>query len=247
MTESETPAPSPDMGLLARAIGVITSPTATFQAIVQQPRPVIILLLIALVTGVSAAIPQFTERGRQAALQMQVEQMERFTGQPLSDEMYQRMEAQSHSPIGGIGAVVGTLIFMPIIALFFTALYWAVFNAVLGGTAAFKQVLGVVTHSMVVLALGALATLPVQLMSTKWTTTGPFNLAALAPMLAPESFLSRVLSGLNVFTIWQIAILGIGLGVLYKKKPGGITVTLMVLYVVIVVGVVSIFSSFMGR
>jgi Yip1 domain len=246
MTETEAPA-APEMGLFARAIGVITAPTTTFQTVVQAPRPALMLLLVALVVGLSAAAPQFTEKGRQATLQMQVDQMEKFTGQPVSDQMYTQLEARSHSALGGISALIGTLVVMPIVALFFTAIYWAIFNAVLGGTATFKQVLGIVTHSMVVPALGALITAPVQLMAAKMTMTGPFNLGALVPMLDPSSLAAKVLSFVNVFTLWQIVVLGIGLGVLYKKKPGPITITLFALYLGAVIAIVSLFSSFMGR
>lgn len=246
MTET-TSAPTPPMGLFARAIGVLTSPGATFKSVIESPRPFGILLLVALVIGLASTAPQFTETGRQATLDMQVQTIERMTGQSVSDEMYQQIESRSRSPFALVWSVVGTLVGMPIVALFFTALYWAIFNAVLGGTASFKQVLGIVTHSMVIMAIGTAAAMLVQTMTGKMTMTGPFHLGALVPMLAQDSFLARFLSGMNLFTLWQIVVIAIGLGVLYRKKAGSIAVTLFVLYGVLVAAFVTVFSRFTNR
>src|SRR5688500_2511542 len=89
------PSPVPAKGLIARAIGIILSPKATFEEVVRAPRPFGILFLCSLVIGISQGAPQFTERGRQAALDMQVQQVERMTGRTVTDEMYQQMEGRS--------------------------------------------------------------------------------------------------------------------------------------------------------
>ena len=50
--------------------------------------------------ALATSLPQFTERGRQAALDAQVQQIEKFTGQPMSDEQYARM--QTFMKYGGL-------------------------------------------------------------------------------------------------------------------------------------------------
>ena len=69
----------PSLGLLARAIGMITSPRATFENVVGDPtagrHPV---PRVRSSSASPAPLPQFTEPGRQAALDMQVKQIERF-------------------------------------------------------------------------------------------------------------------------------------------------------------------------
>ena len=57
MTDVAAAQPQPSPGLFARAIGVITSPKATFEQIVKNPKPVAILFLVALVIAISAALP----------------------------------------------------------------------------------------------------------------------------------------------------------------------------------------------
>jgi hypothetical protein len=243
MTEGAPP-PVPAKSLFARAIGVILSPKATFEAVVAHPKPIGILFVTALVIGLSTGLPQFTERGQQAAVDAQVQAIEQFTKQPVSDEAYQQM--RSRASLGAYWAIIGTLISMPVVSLIFTAIYWVVFNAILGGTATFKQVLTVVTHSQVIGALGALLAAPVQYAQGATTMAGPFNLAVLVPMLDEGSFLVKVLGATSLFTIWGLIVSAIGFGVLYRRKTRNIAITLIVIYFAIVAGVLAVVASFTG-
>ena len=231
---------APDQGTLARAIGIIVSPGKTFQAVVRDPRPVVILLLVAFVTALAAGLPQFTAAGRQATLDMQVQQIERFTGNPVSPEMYAQMEARAG--LGGYWAIAGTFVFLPVATLFFTALYWFIFNAILGGAATFKQVLGVNTHAQVIPALGAAVAAPIMYMQNSFTATGPFTLAAFANAASAGGFLTNFLGGIGVFPIWGLIVTAIGLGILYRRSATGIAIFLIAVYLVIVAGVAAIFS-----
>lgn len=239
MTESTMPAP-PDEGVLARAIGVITSPRRTFEAIVQNPRPVAILFLVALVIALATSLPQFTERGRQAALDMQVQQVEKFTGQPVSDEQYARM--QTGMKYGAYFTPVAIFVFTPIGALVFAGIYFVIFNAILGGTATFKQVLAIVTHSMVISALGVALGAPVMYIKGTMSSMGPFSLAALVPMLEEKSFLVQFLGFIDPFRVWGTIVTAIGLGVLYKRKSGNIAIALLIVYALIAGGVAAFTS-----
>lgn len=245
MTDA-APSPPPSIGLLARAVGVITSPAATFADVVRDPRPAAILLVVAAVIAIAATVPQMTEKGRQAVLNTQVQTMERLMG-PLDDDVYAQLEAQSHSSTRHVYSIVGTFIWLPLVAMFFTALLWGLFNVLMGGGATFKQVLGIVTHSMVIMALGAVVAAPIQMMQTTFSLTGPFNLGALVPMLDPESFIARFLSFTNAITIWQTIALAIGLGVLYKRKSTGIAIGLLVAYGLLVAVGVAVYSAIVGR
>jgi hypothetical protein len=212
---------------------------------VRSPKAVGILFLCAVVIGISQGAPQFTERGRQAALDMQVQQIERMTGQTVNDQMYQRMEQQSR--FGAYFSVIGTLVFLPVWSLIMTGVLWAIFNAMLGGTATFKQVLAVVAHSSVPGALGAAIGAPIQLMQGTMSMGGPFNLGALMPMLDENSFLARFLGATSVFTIWGIFVLAIGLAVLYRRKTRSIAIGLFAAYVVVAGSLIAIFGRFAGR
>jgi len=225
----------PPQGLIARAVGMITSPTETFRAVVRAPRPAGILFLVCLALAIATAGPQFTARGRQAALDMQIRQMERFSGQPVSPEMYAQLERQSQS-FGPYSAVIGIFIMVPIASLVFAALYWVAFNALLGGVGTFKQVLAVVTHSQVITALGALASAPIQYAQDMISPGGPFNLGALAPMLDPNGFAAAFLGMLTVFQLWSVIVTAIGLAVLYKRPVRNIAIALLAFHLIVMAG-----------
>lgn len=236
--------PTP-LGLFARALGVITAPTQTFKRIVSVPRPVGILFLVCLVMGAAVAGPQFTEAGRRAALDMQVQQIERFTGQPASPEMYTQLEAGAGR--AGYTTFISMFVFLPFFVVVMTAISWAIFNIVLGGNASFKEVLTVTSHAQVIGALGAVIGLPVQLMQGTFEQAGPFNFGALVPMLDATHPLRLFLSALSVFAIWQVIVNGLGLGVLYKRRPGLFIAVLLVILLGFTAFITVGLSLLMGR
>jgi hypothetical protein len=241
MTEPIAAASAPEQSLFARAVGILTSPRRTFEGVVAHPRPVGILFLVALVVALATGLPQLTDRGRQAVLDMQVQQFEKFTGQPVTDAMYASLEQRSH--YSAYITMVGSFVGMPILMLIISTIYWAVFNIALGGTAAYKQVLAIATHSSVIRGLGLALGAPIQYLKGTMTSTGPFNLGTLVPMLDEKSFVSQFLSFIDPFGIWGILVVSIGLGVLYKRKTAGIAITLFTLYGLIACG----YAAYMSR
>ena len=240
MTAS-TPPPAPaEMGLFARAVGVLTAPRDTMERIVAVPRPVGILFLVALVVALAAATPMFTTAGQQAALDNIVQARE-ASGRPMSPDEMAGMER--FVPYFGYFTILQIFVGLPIISLIIAALCWVAFNTIMGGTASFKQVLAVVTHSQVIGAVGAVIGAPIQMMQSKFTAGGPFNLGALAPMLDETSALARLLGATSVFTIWGLIVTGIGLAVLYRRKPGNVAIGLVVAYLLIAFALISAFGG----
>jgi hypothetical protein len=240
-TTATTAAPS---GLFGRAVGMVFSPTETFPSVVSAPRSVGILFLVCLVMGLATGAPQLTEAGKRAALEMQVEQIERFTGQPVPPEQYGQMEQRAS--FGAYITMASMFVFIPFMTVLFAALYWAFFNIVLGGNAGFGQVLAVTAHSQVITALGTALGAPIQMMQGSLSQAGPFNLGALAPMLDPDSGMALFLGSTTFFGLWQAVVCGIGLGILYRRAPAGIIIGLLTIYL----GVTALFtvglSSVMG-
>lgn len=244
MTEAP-PTPVPPMGLLARAIGIITAPKATYENVVAAPRPFGILFIAALLIGIGSNVPQWTEEARKQTLEMQVRGMERF-GMTVTPEAYSRLETQSRSPVARAAGVIWVFVLFPILALLLTAVLWALFNAILGGTASFKQVLAVSTHSYIITALGSIAAMPVLLYRFKMSMGGPFSLGALVPMLDDSSPVKRFLDGVNIFSLWGWVVLAIGLGVLYRRKSRGIAIGLLIVALLLTFAMTSFFGAFFG-
>ena len=243
MSDSVAAAPS-GKGVLSRAIGIVVSPGATYKDVLREPRPAGILFFCCLVIAMVTALPLLTERGRQTSLDTQVQTIERFTGQPVTPEMYAQMEQQAGYAV--YSTFAGVFIAMPVISMIIAGVMWAIFNAILGGTGSFKSVLTVVTHSQVIGALGAALSAPIQYLQGIQNMAGPFNFGVLVPMLDPNGFLAMFLGSISVFVLWQLAICAIGLAVLYSRSAGRVTAGLITTYLVIAAGITGIVSSFMG-
>ena len=225
MTEAPPAAAAPN--LFARLVGVVFSPKATMERLVASPRVLGALLVGGMIVGLSTGLPQLTESGKQAAIDAQVQQTERFTGRQVSEEQLSLMERTM--PYRAWGTIIATPFFTAIGCLLFAGLYFVIFNVVLGGTAEFKQVMAVISHSLFITALGVAAGAPIQYLQGTANPMGPFTLGALLPMLDETSFLARMLGFINVFGLWGTLVTAIGLGVLYRRKTSSIAVWLYAL------------------
>jgi hypothetical protein len=229
------------MGLLARFVGVITAPRATFQRVVANPRWFGMLVLTTVIVIVCTAGPMFTQSGRTAALDQQVRQTEAF-GITVNEEMYAQMERNMRfAPYTTAGAI---LVFTPVMLLIVTGILFAIFNAAMGGEATFKQLLSVVVHAGVISALGQLFTAPLNLL--RGEAGSATNLGVLLPVIDEGSFLGRLLGMIDLFIVWWVIVLAIGLAVLYRRRTQPIAISLFAVYAVIALAIAAAMSSFGG-
>jgi hypothetical protein len=226
---------SRSMSLPARMEGVIFSPRAAYAAVAARPR--VLGALAVVITVIVAATFLFlsTDVGQQASLDDNVRRMEAF-GRTVSDAQYAQMERMA--PYSRYFAAAFQLISMPILALIVAGLAYAVFNAALGGDAAFKQVYAIVVHSGAIMVVQALFGLP--LAYARESLSGTTNLGVFVPFLDENSFAARALGSLDLFLIWWMVSLAIGLGVLYRRRTGPIATTLLVIYAAIGVVIAAI-------
>jgi hypothetical protein len=240
-TLAPTAAASPK-GLFARFLGIITSPKETFQSVVAHPKWFGMLALTTILVIAGTVLPMTTEEGRQAALDQQIDQIEAWTGQPVGDEQYDRMEkGMAWAPYT---TSVAILVFAPVMALIVSGILFAVFNAAMGGEASFKQVFSVIVHAGVVSSLSAVFTGPLNYF--RGAMGSATNLGVLLPMLDDKSFAGRILSMIDLFIIWWVIALAIGLAVLYRRRTQPIALTLFGVYAAIVLCAAAIMSSFGG-
>jgi hypothetical protein len=229
------PAPK---GLVARVIGIITSPGDTFRSVVAHPKWLGMLVLTTLTIAVLATAPFMTEAGKEAALEQQVRQTEAMRGQPVTDQQYEAM--RSFSAVMPYFTAGSVLIMGPVMSLIFSGILFAIFNAMMGGNATFKQIFAVVVHAGVISMLGQVFAAPVNYM--RGTTGSVANLGVMLPMIEETSFAGRLLGMVDVFIIWWVIVLAIGLAVLYRRKTPSIAMILFSIYAVIALGVAAVMS-----
>jgi hypothetical protein len=241
-TSAQTGVNPAPQGLISRFIGVITSPGDTFRSVIAHPKSFGMLVLVTIGIAAGAAAPMFTEAGKEAAINQQVSQTEAFTGQPVSDEQYENMrKMSSFMPYMTAGGVV---VFVPLMCLITAGILYAIFNAAMGGNATFKQVFAIVAHASVISVLSAVFA---GLVNTARGSSGSAtSLGVLLPMLDEKSFVGRLMGMLDLFMIWYLIVLAIGLAILYKRKTQPVAMTLFGVYFVIVVLVAAVMSGMGG-
>jgi hypothetical protein len=241
MTDLAASIPAPaeaSKGLLARVIGVFVSPRATYAHVAARPRWFGALALSTVVVAGGFFIFLSTEVGRQAVLDQQEQFLESF-GVKMSDAQQAQME--SRVDYARYTTAAGQLIGIPLVAVIIAGIMLGVFNALLGGDATFKQVFAIVAHSTLITALQQVFALPLDYV--RETMSSPTSLGVFAPFLEENSFLARLLGAIDLFQIWGIVSLAIGLGVLYKRRTAPITTTMFIVYFVIVAAVAAIRSA----
>lgn len=231
-----TPAPA---SLLSRFVGIITAPRATFERVVAHPRWFGMLALTCLVLALLVGGFLFTQTGQDAWLDAATSSP--WTGE-VSDQQYESM--QRMAGFAGYLAVGQMLIFIPLFYVLVAGILYAVFNAAMGGNATFKQVYSVVVHTGPIGVLAQLVTVPLNY--ARGVMSSATNLSVLLPMVDETSFLGRLMGMIDIFIIWQLIVLAIGLAVLYKRRTQGIAAGLFVVYAVIAVGLAAVLSSFGG-
>jgi hypothetical protein len=216
------------LSLPARVIGVLFSPRATYADVSARPRWLgTFLVIVALTSAIGTAFLS-TDIGRNAVVDQQISQAEAY-GRRLTQDQIDRVEQMSQyykylTPVlQTVGLTIG--------ALLISGLAFVVFNAALGSDARFKQTFAVVVHSGVVLVVQSMFSTP--LAYARETLSGATNLGVFAPFLDDNSFAAHALGAVDLFIVWWIISLAIGLGVLYQKRTGPIATTLIVIYVAI--------------
>jgi hypothetical protein len=68
------------------------------------------------------------------------------------------------------------------------------------------------------------------------------NLGVFVPMLEETSFVTVLLTTIDLILVWWLITLATGLAVLYKRRTGGIATSLILVYVVIAL-VIATFTS----
>jgi len=240
-TLSSQPASPAARGLATRVFGVLTSPRATYADVAAHPRWLGVLIVVLATTIASSSWLLSTEVGQRAVIDQQLQTLEGF-GRTVSDAQYQQMERMA--PYSVYVAAAGQIIFLPLVTLTIAGIAIAIFNGALGADASFRQVFAVVSFSSVVTGLRALFSTPLNY--ARESLSSPTTLAAVLPFFEDNTFAARLLGAIDLFLIWWIVSLAIGLGVLYKRRTAPIATAFLLVYGAIAVTIAAVRSAFAG-
>lgn len=240
-TRSSQPASPPARGLAARVIGVLTSPRATYADVAVHPRWLGVLVVVLIATIVPTAWLLSTDVGQRAVIDQWLQTLEAF-GRTVSDAQYEQMDRMA--PYSVYVAAVSQIVFLPVVALVVAGIVIAIFNGALAANATFEQVFAVVAFSSVVTGLRALFSTPLNY--ARESLSSPTNLAAVLPVFENNTFGDRLLGSIDLFLIWWVVNLAIGLGVLYKRRTAPIATAMFIVYGAIALTIATVRSVLAG-
>jgi hypothetical protein len=231
MAEATVAAPvveSKGPGLFARLLGVIFSPKETYAGVVARPRALGALLVTVVIMAAAQGLFFATPTGQEVLIDQQVRAMEAF-GINITDEMYAQLESRvAYAPYTTAGTL---LVFFPLSYAISSAILLGIFGMLMGGAGTFKQVFAIHAHAGIITALQTLFAMPISYATGRLAGA---TLDVFVPMLEETSFLARFLGGLDLFWMWWSVSIAIGIGVLFKRRAGGIAVTFLSIYVAVV-------------
>lgn len=242
MSDTVTPATVPDKSLVARFVGIITAPRATFEVVAAHPSWLLMAIVVMILTAAPTMWFQSTEVGRVAMLEESVRQMEAF-GMTVSDQVYEGMRRGIMEPslLRSIGSVVSIVVVSLLIWCLIAGLAMAIVGVLMGGAGTFKKTFAAVVHSNVIGVLGLFVITPLNYFRESMTSAT--NIGVLMPFLPDGSFLARLFGMMDLFRLWWLAVLAIGLGVVFKKKTGTMAWLIFGIYAVIAIAFAAIMAA----
>jgi len=231
----------PSPGLAARLIGVLLSPKETFAAVVAKPRWLGVMVVTMVMSSGAYYMILGSPDMQDAIIDQQVRAIQ-SRGNDVSDQQIANMERFiGYLPVG---YAVGVFIIGPLFGAAIAGIVTGIFTTLMGGNGTFKQVFAVMNHAGIIPAMSALFIAGMLAIGAKPVGVRPpgANLGVFLPMLEETSFLAVMLRSIDMFLLWWMVVLAIGLGVLYKRKTGPIATTFIGLYVVIAV-LIAVFTS----
>ena len=222
----------PDPGLVARLFGVLFSPKETFAAIVARPRWLAVMVVTLVMSSAAYYVILSSQDMQDAIVDQQVRAME-SRGNAVSEQQIANIERFiGYLPVG---YAVGIFVLGPLFGAAIAGIVTGIFTTLMGGNGTFKQVFAVMNHAGFIPAISALFIAGMLAVGAKPIGARPpgANLGVFLPMLEETSFLAVLLRSIDMFLLWWMIVLAIGLGVLYKRRTGPIATTFIGLYIVI--------------
>ncbi len=240
----EEQAPStPTISLGNLITNVFASPSEAFEGLRTSPARAsvwVIPLILFIVLNSSIAVVMFTNESIRAQfMESQTQRMqERVDSGQMTQEQADQAEAQMERGSGMMIAfgIIGSVVTVSIMFFGAALIFWLVGKVALKAPAGYGKYLELWGASGWIGILGGIVTL-LMIMALSSMYASPSAALAVLSDFKPTDATHRLLSSLNVFSIWQMVVLGIGLSKYAQKALGsGITVAavLWVIWVLLV-------------
>jgi len=239
MEESASTVPQEEktMGGASKVVNLFFEPARVFESLKVKPTWLVPFIIVALL---GMGFYYFAYPMIIAEQIAKIEANERIPADQ-KEIIIERMRESEHPPIWQLGiSPAGMLIYFAVAS----AVLFFVFNVLLGGDSTFRRVFSVYCYSGLVGIPATIVKLPLTLV--KKTADVQTSLALLLSPDVKESFLYKILSSFDIFVIWQVILVSIGIGVLYKyttKKAFTAVCVLWIIWIFLKSGLSSLFGG----
>jgi hypothetical protein len=212
----------------APILGVLYAPRTAFHVVASTARWKGVLSFTFVMTAIASAMVLETEVGRYALLDWW-EQTALTFGQQIDDRQYAALAMASEQ--GWLHAVASALVTGPVLTVGLSACLGVAFRNSTTPPVRYQQVLTVVAHAGVILAVRQMVT--ATSIYLRDTLASPLTLGALFSGLDEISPAAQILGALDLFVLWWIIVLAVGTSVLYQRPAPRLAVAFLGTYVAI--------------
>lgn len=212
-----------ELSAVQRIMGMYFSPRRIFEYLREKPKWLVPFILICLVAMVSNFL------AKDIAIQEQKERVLMSDRIPdeQKDAIIERIESSASGPQAYIQHAATPVVIFIILSVV-AAIFLFFGNMLFGGQASFRQMLSMYAHAGVIALPAAIVKVP--LMLSQQSLRVYTNLAILLPADAEQTFLHRLLSKFDLFTIWEVVLLIIGISAIYRFSTGKASTIVLILW-----------------
>lgn len=232
------------MSVISNIINIFIAPSKVFESVkdFNLKKALVPLLILAVLGALSfwAIQDLFAEIQYDAGIE-RIENSSRIPDDQ-KEEIIAKMESQMDSGIQKTIAWVGSGLGGPITVFFMALIALLVGNTFMGGSAKYGQLLNMTAWVYMINILESIIKIP--LMLSKWsievyTGLGVFGIGE------KGSFINSIFNAMDIFAIWRIILMAIGMGIIYNKNTRPYAIAMLVAWFVLrLIG--AGFSSFFG-
>lgn len=213
------------MGGASKVFNIFFEPRKVFESLRARPTWLVPFIIVTLLVIASTYLtfPYI--------MKAQVERIEEMENIPEArrNAIIEEMEQIRQPPAWQVAII-------PVFSLFFLVVFSAVlffvFNVLMGGDSGFRNVLSVYSYSGLVMIPALIVKLPLIIMKESVNVQTSL---ALLPFANPDNrFLYSVLSGFDIFSLWEVILISLGLGVVYKLSTTKAFTAVVILWVLLI-------------
>jgi hypothetical protein len=220
-----------DVGLVGRMVRVFYAPAETFEAVQQRHSYLDWLVPVLLVALVGAGTQYMTMPILQKMQAKAVAEMAAKQDMTPEQAANQRQVMEKMSGVTNVVTLVMVPVMTFIMLFIFAGVLLLVGRFALGGELTYGQMLALEAYAMLITVPQNIVLTPIrQARESMMVTLGPGLLLG-QDML--ETYVGRVINGIDIFMIWQVVVIGIGLSILARAGLGktmGILFSIWVLF-----------------